>query len=194
MFAGRRQSCTAIWLLAVMTALLSMCPRAEAGGTQNYEASQNPEVTDPKLHSLNEYLNETDELSPLGLRLRAERRGLKYGGEAEGLLIVSITPGSPAANAGLHAYNRTTKNILEGAAIGASLVFPPAIFAIALFDPIPFGESYDLIIGVDASRVTNFLDFESQVRDVRPGEIVYLNIVRDGSRLQVPVQVPALLP
>ena len=83
MFAFLRQRCTAIWLFAAMTALLSPCPRVEAGGTQNYEASQNPEVTDPKLHSLNEYLNETDELSPLGLRLRAERRGLKYGGEAE---------------------------------------------------------------------------------------------------------------
>ena len=128
-----------------MTALLSTCPRAEDGGTQNYEASQDPEVTGQKVHSLNEYLNETDELSPLRLRLRAERRRLKYAGEAEGLLIVSMTPGSPAANAGLHAYNRTIKNIFEGAAFGASLVFQLAIFAITLFDPIPFGESYDLI-------------------------------------------------
>jgi hypothetical protein len=32
------------------------------------------------------------------------------------------------------------------------------------------------------------------MRDVQPGEIVYLTIVRDGVRMQMPVQVPATLP
>ncbi|HXW83177.1 MAG TPA: PDZ domain-containing protein, partial [Candidatus Binataceae bacterium] len=52
------------------------------------------------------------------------------------------------------------------------------------------GERYDLIIGVDGERVTNSLDFEDRMRDLEPGEIVYLSVVRDGRRLQVKVTVP----
>ena len=75
-----------------------------------------------------------------------------------------------------------------------ALLFPPAILAVAAVEQIRFGESYDMIIGVDGMRVTNFLDFEDLMRDVRPGEIVYLSIVRDGKRVQVPVQLPRTMP
>ncbi|HJU28705.1 MAG TPA: PDZ domain-containing protein, partial [Candidatus Binataceae bacterium] len=67
---------------------------------------------------------------------------------------------------------------------------PPAVVAVPILDQVHVGESYDLIVAVDGSRVTNFLDFEDRMRDVRPGEIVYLSIVRDGNRVQVPVHVP----
>jgi S1-C subfamily serine protease len=53
------------------------------------------------------------------------------------------------------------------------------------------GESYDMIIGVDGSRVTNFLDFQDRMRDLQPGEIVYLSVVRNGKRLQVTLPVTA---
>jgi S1-C subfamily serine protease len=59
-----------------------------------------------------------------------------------------------------------------------------------VFDQVHLGESYDLIIGVDGSRVTNFLDFEERLRDVQAGEIVYLSIIRNGERMQIPVPVP----
>jgi S1-C subfamily serine protease len=49
-----------------------------------------------------------------------------------------------------------------------------------------------MIIGVDGARVVNYLDFEDRMRDVQPGEIVYLSIVRNGDRVQVPVQVQSL--
>ncbi|HVA67978.1 MAG TPA: PDZ domain-containing protein, partial [Candidatus Binataceae bacterium] len=52
------------------------------------------------------------------------------------------------------------------------------------------GESYDLIIGVDGVRVTDFLDFQDRMRDLKPGEIVYLSVVRDGRRHQFRVAVP----
>jgi len=52
------------------------------------------------------------------------------------------------------------------------------------------GENYDLIIGIDGNRVTNFMDFQDQLRDAQPGETVYLNILRSGKRLQVPVEMP----
>jgi S1-C subfamily serine protease len=34
------------------------------------------------------------------------------------------------------------------------------------------------------------MDFQDQLRDAQPGETVYLNILRSGKRLQVPVEMP----
>ena len=68
---------------------------------------------------------------------------------------------------------------------GLSVIVIPAI------DYMQVGESYDLIIGVDGSRVTNFLDFQDRMRDLQPGEIVYLSVVRNGKRLQVTLPVTA---
>ena len=62
---------------------------------------------------------------------------------------------------------------------------------IPALDYMQVGESYDMIIGVDGSRVTNFLDFQDRMRDLQPGEIVYLSVLRDGKRVQVTMPVPA---
>lgn len=160
----------------------------------DYEARQNPQLIDPQLHSLQEFISEGDETSPLGIEVREDRRKLNSGEVADGLLIVDVRKGSAAASAGLHAYRRTTRDILEGAAIVASLVFAPAVLAVPILDQVKIGESYDMIIGVDGTRVTNFLDFADRMRDVQPGQIVYLSIVRNGKRVQVPVHVQSLPP
>jgi S1-C subfamily serine protease len=39
--------------------------------------------------------------------------------------------------------------------------------------------------------VTNFLDFEDRMRDLQPGDLVYLNVLRDGKRMQVTMPVTA---
>ncbi len=91
------------------------------------------------------------------------------------------------------AYRRTTSDVIKVVAVAAALVFPPAVIVAPLADQVSIGDTYDLIIGVDGTRVTNFLDFEDRIREVQPGEIVYLNIVRNGTRMQVPVNVPANL-
>lgn len=128
--------------------------------------------------------------SPIGIELREARRTLKSGEEADGLLITGVTKGSPAAVAGLHAYSRGIHNALTGAMIAAAIVFPPAIIGVPLLDYTQVGESYDMIIGVDGVRVTDFLDFQDRMRDLKPGEIVYLSVVRDGRRHQFRVAVP----
>ena len=182
-------------------------PRAIAGQTvdpSNFVAGRNAsEVVEyhpqngmarPRLRSLQDFVNEGDNRSPLGMELREDRRKLRTGGQVEGLLIVDVTNGSPAAAAGLHANRHTAHDVVEGAVAMGALVFPPAIVVVAGLEQIPFGESYDMIIGVDGVRVTNFLDFEDLMRDVQPGEIVYLSIVRDGNRVQVPVPLPRTMP
>ena len=70
------------------------------------------------------------------------------------------------------------------------MTFVPAIIVAPLVGLIPLHESYDLVIGVDGFRVANFVDFCERVRETRPGETVYLNILRNGLRLQVPVVIP----
>jgi PDZ domain len=166
---------------------------SEANGeTVNYETSQDPRLIEPQLRSLQEFIAEGENTSPLGLQLREARRGLNDGEEADGLLITDVIKGSPAEKAGLHGYRQTTHAVLETAAVAASLFFPPAVLTLPIIDQIHVGESYDMIIGVDGSRVANFMDFEDHMRDVQPGDVVYLSIVRNGKRVQVPIKIPKL--
>jgi hypothetical protein len=155
-------------------------------------AARHPEQIDPKLRSLQEFMDEDDQISPLGMQLREDQRKLNSGETATGLLVVAIQQHSAAAIAGLHAINHTPHDVIAGLAVAAALFFPPAVLAIPIAEQVSLGESYDLIIGVDGTRVTNYLDFEDRLRDIQPGEIVYLSIVRNGNRVQVPVHVQAL--
>lgn len=144
----------------------------------------------PNLGSLREFVAEGEEVSSIGVRLREAQRGLKTGEQADGLLVMGVTSGSPAEKAGLRPYSRTVHSALMGAAIAAAMVFPPAILVVPALDYAQVGESYDMIIGIDGARVTNFFDFEGHMRGVQPGEIVYLSVVRNGRRVQLAVPVP----
>ncbi len=169
-------------------------PGPDGATSQNideYEAAQNPAPAPvPHFHSLQEFMSEGSDTSPIGVELREDRRRLSGGGQADGLLILKVHSGSPAAQAGLRGYSTTGHSVLEGAAVAAAMVFPPAVLAIAVLDQTHVGESYDMIIGVDGNRVTNYLDFEDHMRDAKPGDVVYLSIVRNGKRVQIAVPLP----
>ena len=164
---------------------------ADAQVVTYQQAQQNPELIDPQLHSLREFLDEENQPPPLGVELREDQRKLDSGEIANGLLVVSVQERSAAALAGLRPDKHTMRNVLQGAAFAAALFPPtaPLVFLVPVLNDVSLGETYDLIIGVDGTRVTNYLDFEDRMRDVRSGEIVYLSIVRNGQRVQVPVHV-----
>jgi PDZ domain len=148
----------------------------------------------PPQQMMQQQFDDDGELStPFGMQLREAKRTLKSGEEADGLLITTIEKGSPAAAAGLHPYNHVVHDALAGAAVVGSLMpfGQAAILLIPALDMMQVGESYDMIIGVDGSRVTNFLDYQDRMRDLQPGEIVYLSVVRNGKRLQVTLPVTA---
>ncbi len=63
---------------------------------------------------------------------------------------------------------------------------------LSIVDQTHVGETYDLIIGVDGTRVGNLIEFEDQMRRVKSGQIVYLSMIRDGARLQIAVNLPPL--
>ncbi|GEM_PF-1853512 len=146
----------------------------------------------PPVATLNEFLMNGSYTSVLGIEVREGSAPLADGTEVEGLVVQSVLPGSPAARAGIQPYRATTHYLIDGAFAAASLVFPPAMLVMAAVDQSRIGTSFDLVIGVDGVRVTNVLEFDDQVRNVKPGDIVYLNIVRGGKRLQIPVEMPSV--
>jgi S1-C subfamily serine protease len=152
---------------------------------------------DPHLGSLGDYLaaGKFDERilkdSLIGLTLREDRRQLKSGATARGLLIVAVSKGSPAANAGLAGLRITPKEVVSGIVAAGSLAFPPAILLLLVTDLLPNGVGGDLIIATDGSRVRTRLDYQNEIRDAQRGEIVYLTIVRGGVPKQVVVPIPA---
>jgi S1-C subfamily serine protease len=183
-----------VWLLAIVIA--AVLPNALAIASDNASVSyQSKDSTegDPRLLSLGEYIQgSVIEVSLLGLELRDDQRKLRSGAFANGLLIVAVAKGGPAANAGLEALQEMPKQVLAGLAVTGSMVFPPAIILLPVLASLPIGRDGDLIIAVDGSRVSTVLDFEDDMRDAQPGEIVYLTILRAGARLQVRILIPAI--
>ena len=145
-----------------------------------------------QLSSLQGYDSDGDLDTPFGMKVRESRRSLKSGEDADGLLITAVTKGGPAANAGLRPYNHTVHDAIAAAAlVGAVFSGGLSVVVIPAIDYMKVGESYDMIIGVDGSRVTNFLDFQDRMRDLQPGELVYLSVLRNGKRIQVTLPVTA---
>jgi S1-C subfamily serine protease len=155
----------------------------------SYEQEQSG-IPPEQLKNLQEYDSGGELSTSLGMQLREDRRALKSGEEADGLLITGVRNGSPAADAGLHPYNATRHNMMTGVAMAGAMFFPPAILLVPALDYSGVGESYDLIIGVDGARVRNFLDYQDCTRNLKPGEMIYLSIVRNGKRVQLTLTIP----
>jgi len=145
-----------------------------------------------QLKALQEFDSEGELSTPFGMQLREAKRTLKSGEDADGLLITSVEKNSPAAAVGLRPYSHGVHDAIAAAAmVGAVFSGGLSVIVIPVLDYTQVGESYDMIIGVDGSRVTNFLDFQDRTRDLQPGELLYLSVVRDGRRMQVTMPVPA---
>src|SRR5208337_585245 len=161
---------------------------SEVARYQEEQSGMPPE----QLKALQEFDSEGELSTPFGMQLREAKRTLKSGEDADGLLITAVAKGSPAAAVGLRPYSHGVHDALAAAAmVGAVFSGGLSIVVIPAIDYMQVGESYDMIIGVDGSRVTNFLDFQDRMRDLQPGEVVYLSVVRDGKRLQVTLPVTA---
>jgi hypothetical protein len=145
----------------------------------------------PHVYSLQDFVNQGLDESPLGMELREDCSRLQTHEKVCGLAVLDIRNGSPAARAGIKPYTALTHDLLDGASVAAALVFPPAIVAVAVIDSSGIGESFDLVIGVDGRRVRHILDFQDLTANVGPGDVVYLTIVREGKRLQLPLHVPS---
>jgi hypothetical protein len=104
------------------------------------------------------------------------------GGEEHGLEVLTIDPNSPAQQAGLQARSGMT-------AVGAALT--------TLLSPLPggsivatkalggtgaVGQEGDLIVAIDDKRVRDQSDLESAMARLKPGDTMYLTVIRpDGT-------------
>jgi len=165
-------------------------PVTAPGQSASYQMDQ--DTGGPAPQGAQEYMDANEQISVYGIEMRVDTR--KAEREVQGLLVIDIDPGSPGASAGLHPFRERTRDVLNGVGMLAAMAFPPAMVIVPIVESVPLHESYDLIIGVDGTRVANFADLWEQMRMVRPGEIVYLNVLRDGHRVQVPMQITSALP
>ncbi len=163
-----------------------------AGADQDQQPTDDATQSElpPHVYSLQDFVNQGADDSPLGIELREDCTKLDTHERVCGLAVLDVRNGSPAAKAGIRRYTALTHDLLDGASVAAALVFPPAIVAVAVIDQSGIGESFDLVIGVDGRRVRHVLDFQDLTSNIRPGDTVYLTIVRNGKRIQLPVQIP----
>jgi hypothetical protein len=87
------------------------------------------------------------------------------GAEEHGLEILSVDPNSPASHAGLNGRG-------SGAGAAAKIV------SLLLGPDANFGTHGDLIVAVDDHRVRSELDLEDELAELKPGDTMYLTVIR----------------
>ncbi len=97
--------------------------------------------------------------------------------EGIGLLVVNVTPGGPADQAGIRGLKTMRKQVRR-----AGFNFEQEVI-----DP----SSADLIIGVDNIKVTKADDLLTAIENKKAGDQVVLSIVRKGKQVNVPVVLGA---
>jgi hypothetical protein len=130
----------------------------------------------------------------LGIGVQTIYSNDRPGGLVSGLEVVSVDRNSPAAIAGLRGRGKMTSVGESGATVGA-LMPPLNLFVMPLLKKTgSLGEGGDLIVAIDDRRVANDFDLQSELESLKPGDTIYLTIVRptkDGPQqtLKVPIKL-----
>ena len=118
---------------------------------------------------------------------------LKGGYLVMGIEILSVTPGGPAAVAGLRGRRLGLQTALTVGLVAGALFFPPAMFGVVVLQASGIGDSHELIIAVDGQRTRDVIDFDKAIEKAEGGEVVYLTVIRAGLREQIRVELPQRL-
>jgi S1-C subfamily serine protease len=87
-------------------------------------------------------------------------------GVKQGILIERVTPGGPAAQAGIRGGNRSVLAGLQELSIGG-----------------------DVLVAIDGKPIASQMDLNLLLNRAQPGDTVTLTIVRDGKKMNVPVKL-----
>jgi hypothetical protein len=128
----------------------------------------------------------------LGISVQTIYSDDRPGRVVSGLEVVSVDNNSPAAIAGLRGRTRMTSAGESGATVGA-LVPPLDLIVMPLLKKTgALGQGGDLIIAIDDRRVANDFDLQSELESLKPGDTIYLTIVRaavNGSQQTVKLPI-----
>ncbi len=117
----------------------------------------------------------------LGLAVQRIESHSTPGRDVVGLEIVSVDPGSPAERAGLKGRGPMTRLGASGATAGA-LMAPLDIALMPLLKRAgQLGHTGDLIVAIDGRRIMGEVDLETALAESKPGDTIYLTIVRQGA-------------
>jgi S1-C subfamily serine protease len=84
----------------------------------------------------------------------------------KGILIERVTPGGPAAEAGIRGGNKSVLAGLQELRIGG-----------------------DVLVAVDGKPITSQMDLNLLLNRAKPGDSVTLTIIREGKKMEVPVKL-----
>jgi hypothetical protein len=142
----------------------------------------------------NDSLQPQQALPYLGISVQSIESHSTPGRDIEGLEIISVDSNSPAERAGLKGRGGMTKLGASGATAGA-LMAPLDIALMPLLKKTgQLGQAGDLIVAIDDRRVVGEADLETALGDSKPGDTIYLTVMRlasNGARktIKIPVKL-----
>jgi S1-C subfamily serine protease len=129
----------------------------------------------------------------LGISVQRIESHATPGHDLEGLEIVGVDPGSPAERAGLKSRGGMTRLGASSATAGA-LIAPLDIALMPLLKKTgQLGQSGDIIVAIDDRRVMGEVDLETALADLKPGDTIYLTVVRLANNGKKTIRVPVKL-
>jgi len=148
-----------------------------------------------QLEPIREYVNsdpdspEADEFPALGVGVINGKGTLQGGQRFEGAEIIYVVPGSPGEMAGLAGRRPRTEMLIAAGILMASMVCPPVILVSSALGT-KIAEFDDFVIAADGLRIHDVVEFGAALKQAKPGEIVYLTVIRNGKRKQVQIVLP----
>ena len=114
------------------------------------------------------------------------------GGEEHGLEVLTVDPNGPAAQAGVHAQSGVSA---MGAAVTTLSAFLPGGSLIAnkaMESSGAMGQYGDLIVAIDDKRVRDQSDLQSAMSRLKPGDTMYLTVIRANGMKETGPHPPAM--
>jgi S1-C subfamily serine protease len=111
----------------------------------------------------------------------------------QGLEVVSVDPGSPADHAGLKGRGAMT-SVGETGATASTMMAPLNLIVMPLLKKSgSLGASGDLIVAIDDHRVDRADALKNALDGAKPGDTLYLTIVRTADGQKTTTKLPVKL-
>lgn len=114
------------------------------------------------------------------------------GGEEHGLEVLTVDPNGPAAQAGVHAQSGVSAMGAAVTTLSALLPGGSLIANKALESSGAMGQYGDLIVAIDDKRVRDQSDLQSAMSHLKPGDTMYLTVIRANGMHETGPHPPAM--